>query len=291
MRSMTGYGRCEREIDQFHVRIELKSVNHRYADFTIKTPRAYLYLEDGVREFLKQHICRGKVDVFLSIESVGEADRAITVNEAVAADYVGALQQLRDQYGLRDDISVATVARYSDVFRVAPVEQEQERIQAVIQTVLQELMTDYIQMSEQEGERLRVDLTDKLGQLADLAAQIEALVPQSVADYQQRLRDKIQELLGNTAMDEGRLLTEVALFADKTAIDEELVRLNSHRKAFAKALEEEGPVGKKLDFIVQEMNREINTIGSKGNNLEISRLVIEGKSLLEKIREQIQNLE
>ena len=291
IRSMTGFGRCDREVDGYRIRIEIRSVNHRYADFSIKIPRYYAFLEDNIRECLKQYIHRGKVDVFINIDSTGRNDKTVSLNEEYAASYVAALRRPRDEFGLIDDISAGVVAKNMDVFSFDQEEEDGEQLWAAVKTCLVGLLEEYAQMKAAEGERLKNDVISKLSVIEGLVGKIKELEPQAAAEYQKRLTEKVRELLADAAVDESRLLTEVAVFADKTAIDEELVRLGSHRKEFLDTLQKGGVVGKKLDFIVQEMNREINTIGSKANSLDVSRLVIEVKSELEKIREQIQNIE
>ncbi len=289
--SMTGFGRCEKEIDGYKVSAELKSVNNRYADITVKMPRYYSYLEDYVREYLKGQISRGKVEVFIRIDRVGEADCTVSVNHAYAKNYIDALRDLKDTYSLADDISVATVASNSDVFDFDRAEEDEELVKAVVTEGLCEALSGFIEMRKAEGARLKADIEGKLDIIRQAVEKIEEIEPEVVKEHQARLEEKITALLAGAEVDKSRVLTEVAIFADKAAVDEEMVRLKSHLKAFAEALDTNGPVGKKLDFILQEMNREINTTGSKANNISISQIVIDVKYELEKIREQIQNIE
>ena len=291
LQSMTGYGRCEKEVGGYRINIELKSVNNRFADFSIKLPRYYAFLEDFVREYLKGYISRGKVDVFIRIDKPDGDESLVSLNRAYAESYVAALKELRDVFSLKDDISVSSVARNSDVFSFERVEEDEELLKNSVKEVLDEVMQSYVGMRKREGERLKRDIEEKLGKISENVALIEKIEPEVVKEYRENLEQKIEDLLGNAEFDRSRVLTEVAIFADKAAIDEETVRLKSHIKEFSKTLESDAPVGKKLDFILQEMNREINTTGSKANNIEISRIVIDVKSELEKIREQIQNIE
>lgn len=291
LQSMTGYGRCEKEINGYRINIELKSVNNRFTDFSIKLPRYYNFLEDFVREYLKGYISRGKVDVFIRIEKIDGGESLVTLNRAYAESYIAALRELRDSFELSDDISAMTVARNADVFSFERAEEDEELLKNSVKEVLDEVMEAYVGMRKREGERLKRDIEAKLEVISAKVAVIEKIEPDVVREYRENLEQKITDLLGNADFDRSRVLTEVAVFADKAAIDEETVRLKSHIKEFSKTLEASAPVGKKLDFILQEMNREINTTGSKANNIEISKIVIDVKSELEKIREQIQNIE
>lgn len=291
LQSMTGYGRCEKEINGYRINIELKSVNNRFTDFSIKLPRYYNFLEDFVREYLKGYISRGKVDVFIRIEKIDGGESLVTLNRAYAESYIAALRELRDSFSLSDDISVMTVARNADVFSFERAEEDEELLKNSVKEVLDEVMEAYVGMRKREGERLKHDIETKLEGISAKVAVVEKIEPDVVREYCENLEQKITDLLGNADFDRSRVLTEVAVFADKAAIDEETVRLKSHIKEFSKTLEASAPVGKKLDFILQEMNREINTTGSKANNIKISKIVIDVKSELEKIREQIQNIE
>lgn len=291
LQSMTGYGRCEKEINGYRINIELKSVNNRFTDFSIKLPRYYNFLEDFVREYLKGYISRGKVDVFIRIEKIDGGESLVILNRAYAESYIAALRELRDSFELSDDISAMTVARNADVFSFERAEEDEELLKNSVKEVLDEVMEAYVGMRKREGERLKRDIEAKLDVISAKVEIIERIEPDVVREYRENLEQKITDLLGNADFDRSRVLTEVAVFADKAAIDEETVRLKSHIKEFSKTLEASAPVGKKLDFILQEMNREINTTGSKANNIEISKIVIDVKSELEKIREQIQNIE
>ena len=291
LQSMTGYGRCEKEISGYRISIELKSVNNRYADISVKVPRFYSFLEEYIRDYVKKYINRGKVELFLRIERTGEAESAVTVNHAFVTEYLKALNELKSTYGLKDDISVMSVASNSDTLSFERAEEDEDVVKSAVTDVLEEAISGYIEMRKGEGERLKADLLGKLDIIENAVCEIEKLEPQVVSEHQARLEEKITSLLSGVEIDQSRLLTEVAIFADKAAVDEEMVRLRSHIKAFTECLDSDGPVGKKLDFMLQEMNREINTTGSKANNIEISKIVIDVKYELEKIREQIQNIE
>jgi len=290
VKSMTGYGQFELEADGLIVKIELKSVNHRYIDFFIRTPRRFSFLEDRTREYLKKHINRGKIDVNINVESTVADAKSVTLNADYACKYIQALEQIRDMFGVSDDISVSTVARNMDVFDSEYCDYDADTVWDTVSECLRSAVNAYNEMRQAEGARLCSDMMTKLGLICVAVEKISARSPEVEALYKERLTARINEALGSAA-DEGRILTEVAIFAEKASIDEEIVRLNSHIKGFEQTLRDGGAVGKKLDFILQEMNREINTIGSKANNIEISKTVIDVKSELEKIREQIQNIE
>ena len=290
LQSMTGFGRCDTVIDGFHIQIQMKSVNHRYSDFTIKTPRYYAFLEDKLRSLAMASIARGKVEIVLSLEREESDDKVITLDKPVAEGYLNALRQLED-YGLKDDLTLSAMTSFHDIFRVEHQEIDEEQMQEIVSQAFSQALQEFIEMRRTEGTRLETSLRDHLASLLEEVAQVEKLSPQSVEAYRQRLRHKLEEVLADTTVDETRILTEAAIFADKVAVDEETVRLRSHVKAFLSAMETNKPIGKKLDFIVQEMNRETNTIGSKANDLAVSAHVVEMKSIIEKIREQIQNIE
>lgn len=291
IKSMTGFSRWEQETDGFRIRTELKSVNHRYLDLSVRMPRLYSYLEDRVRGLMKQYLYRGKADLFISIERVSGCGKRILLDEAYAESYVEALKKLKQTFSLSGEVSLEMVARNSDLFDSEEPEEDEEQVWKLLSACLERMMEGFLSMRRQEGECLKADLTGKMEGVKTLIAEIKSREPEATEQYEQRLRKKIEEALSAAEPDPQRLLTEVAIFSEKTAIDEELVRLDSHLQSFSVALETGGAVGKKLDFIMQEMNREINTIGSKANNLEISRIVVEVKSEFEKIREQIQNIE
>lgn len=291
IKSMTGYGRNELIADGKKISCEIKSVNHRYSDYSVKVPRYYGFLEDGVRKFVSDYISRGKIDVYVSIENFGETDREILLDEGVAEEYIKALKLLRDKFGLRDDISVMSVSRYSDIFKVQKLEEDEEKLRNLVFEALKPAMEQFVGMREREGERILKDLSERVEYMRSLAKKIEGLSENTAVDYRNRLYEKIKEVLEDRTVDEARVLTEVAIFADKVAVNEELVRLESHFNEFYEIVGKNEPAGRKLDFLIQEINREINTTGSKANDIEISKLVVELKGETEKLREQVQNIE
>ncbi len=291
IRSMTGYGRSEQIVDGRAVTVEIKSVNHRYFEFSCRTTRGYSFLEEKLKSFLQGRITRGKVDAYISVEALESAQTQVLVNHSLAEGYVQALRELAERYGLRDDISVSTVSRYSDIFSVHKAPEDEEAVWSSVQQAAEEALKNFLAMREAEGERLRADVLSRAGTIMKLVDEIETRSPQTVAEYQERLRQKIQELLGDNTVDEQRLLTETAIFADKVAVAEETVRLRSHFRQMEEMMKTDAPIGRKLDFLVQEMNREANTIGSKAVDSKIAYLVVDIKAEIEKIREQIQNIE
>lgn len=291
IKSMTGYGRAETLQAGKKITAEIKSVNHRYSDYSIKVPRYYAFLEEKVRTYAAQYIARGKVDIYISIESFDETNKEITLNTEMAKTYLDALRSLRDEFGLRDDISVMSVARYTDIFNTAYKEEDQEEVWKQVEAVLAEAVAMFTAMREREGQRILADLTARVEYMKTLAAKIDARSPQTVAEYREKLYTKIKELLEDREIDEARILTEVAIFADKVAVNEEIVRLGSHFDEFYEIVNANEPAGRKLDFLIQEINREVNTTGSKANDIEIAKLVVELKGEIEKLREQVQNIE
>jgi len=290
LRSMTGFGRCDTVIDGFHIQIQMKSVNHRYSDFTIKTPRYYSFLEDKLRNLAMASIARGKGEIQLTLEREESDDKVITLDRPVAEGYLNALREL-DAYGLQDDLTLSSMISFHDIFRVEHQEIDEAQIEEIVSQAFDTALSEFVEMRQTEGTRLEASLRAHLDQLLNEVSAVEELSPMSVEAYRQKLRSRLEEVLSSTTIDESRILTEAAIFADKIAVDEETVRLRSHVKAFLSAIETDKPIGKKLDFIVQEMNRETNTIGSKANDLAVSAHVVEMKSIIEKIREQIQNIE
>lgn len=294
VKSMTGFGRCRETVDGLDITVEIKSVNSRFLDCTTKISRAYGYLEERVKPYLlAKGISRGKVDVWIGIEVLDSGATEIALDDGYLRGYLDALYRLRDDYGLRDDISVMTVARNSELFRVTKPQEDAERDWARVAAVLEKAVDAFLAVREREGERLAVDMRAKVLEIAGWVDEIERLSAADVAGYRERLAERIREALADNQItpDETRLLTECAIHADKVAVDEELVRLRTHFGAFEEILSSGEPVGRKLDFLLQEMNREINTTGSKCNDASIARIVVDVKCTLEKIREQIQNLE
>ena len=291
LRSMTGYGRGEDTLGGRRIVFEIKSVNHKYFEFNSRLPRGYQFLEDKLKAYIQGKISRGKVDVFLQIETLEEADVQVLVNHSLAGAYLAALRELKDRYRLPDEPSLALLSKYSDVFSVHRAPEDEDAVWDSVRQVADQAVQGFLRMREAEGARMREDILEKAGEIIRLVDKIEAITPETVEAYRERLRGKIEELLQDNRFDEQRVLTEVAIFADKVAVDEETVRLRSHFQQLEKLMEADGPVGRKIDFLVQEMNREANTIGSKSVNSQIAYLVVDIKALIEKIREQVQNVE
>lgn len=291
VRSMTGFGRCEMNIDGRDIVVEIKSVNHRYFEFGCRLSRGYNFLEEKLKKYISQSISRGKVDVYVSISDKQDVATQITVNHNVALGYLNALRELRDVYGLIDDISVSSIAKYSDIFTVAKQQDDEEEIWSAVLQVVNGAVDKFVQMREVEGQKLQDDIMCRADKILSIVSNIENRSPQTVEEYRNRLYDKIKEVLDNADIDEQRVLTEVAIFADKVAVAEETVRLRSHFDQLSNMFANGGAIGRKLDFILQEMNRESNTIGSKCVDKDIAYMVVEIKAELEKIREQIQNIE
>jgi uncharacterized protein (TIGR00255 family) len=291
IKSMTGYGRAVETVNGREFTVELRSVNNRYLDCSVRLPRLLSFGEDSVKQAVKRSITRGKVDVFISVRSEGGEETKITLNSAVLEGYLTAMRQMVTDYGVQDDISVSTVSRLSDVFLVEKPEVDEEQLLADLMSVVQKALEGYDAMRRTEGEALDRDLRSRGQTILELVAQVEAGNAQTVIDYRTRLENKLREVLENTAIDESRILTEAAIFADKVAVDEETVRLRSHLEQMNTMLTNGGAVGRKLDFLLQEMNRETNTIGSKCTDVRLARIVVDIKAELEKIREQTQNIE
>lgn len=291
VKSMTGYGRGEANLNGRPITVELRSVNNRYLDCTVKLPRIYVFAEDAVKSRVQGRISRGKVDVYITIGPSANGDVAISVNKPVADGYYAALKDLRDTYGLRDDISVSLLSRFQDVFLVEKTQEDLEALSADICTVLDLALDDFDAMRTREGEKLCQDVRSRAATIEGLVSKVETRSPGIVADYRAKLVARMNEVLQNIQIDESRILTEAAIYADKVAVDEETVRLRSHLSQLRHMLEQGGAIGRKLDFLIQEFNREANTIGSKSVNSKIAYLVVDIKALIEKIREQVQNVE
>lgn len=291
IKSMTGFGRAEYADANRKFTVEIKSVNHRYLDMAIKMPKKLNFFEAAIRNELKNSIQRGKVDVFITYEDFTENNVGIKYNKDVAEEYLKYLKQMAEEFELDCDIRVSTLSRYPEVFSMEEIDVDEEEIWAGLQKAIDGAAEKFVEARIKEGENLKVDLIAKLDDMLDHVAFIKERAPEIIAEYKKGLEDKIKELLQDTKVDEGRLLTEVTIFADKVCIDEEIVRLTSHIETTKKALIEGGSIGRKLDFIAQEMNREANTILSKANDLATSDHAIELKTEIEKVREQIQNIE
>ncbi|ERI99073.1 YicC family protein [bacterium 210820-DFI.6.52] len=291
VRSMTGYGRSQQQLGGYDILLEIRSVNHRYFEFSCKTPRMYGYLEDRLKAFVQERVSRGKIQVNLYLQRLDGGDEVIAVNRAVAQGYLQALREVRAELDVDDDIALSDIARLPDVFAVRRAQEDPEAVWSLVAQVAEAAVDEFLAMRAAEGERMKDDILARAQAVLGYVAKIEAAAPQTVSAYRDRLYAKLQELLGDRQIDEGRLLTEAALFADKVATDEETVRLRSHVASLEEILAGGEAVGRKLDFLVQEFNREANTIGSKCSDVAISKLVVEMKSEIEKMREQVQNIE
>ena len=294
IKSMTAFGRARRESESKNITIELKSVNSRYYDCSVKMPRAYIFLEDRIKNYVQKNaIGRGKVDVFLTIENLKTENVNVGIDEGYAKSYIEALRTLRDTFGLADDISVMSVARNQDVFSYERAEEDLEAEWEIIRSVLDEAIAGFVTMRTTEGAKAEADIKAKIEQVRAYADEVEKISAEDTVGYRDKLEAKLRAILEDEkiTIDESRMLTECAIWADKIAIDEELVRLRSHFGAFYDIIASPEPSGRKLDFLMQELNRETNTIGSKANNARIARIVVNMKGELEKIREQVQNIE
>ena len=291
VKSMTGYGRSVKTVNEREFTVEIRSVNNRYLDCSVKLPRVLSFAEETIKQAVKAAISRGKVDVFITQCSENAGDVKVTLNSAMAAEYVAAMRQMAQELNIREDISVALVSRMPDVFTVDRPQVDEEQLLADLMGVMNAALASFDAMRSKEGQALKNDLTSRGSTIRELVSQVEAGNAQTVIDYRTRLYHKLQEVLANTSIDESRILTEAAIFADKVAVDEETVRLKSHLEQMDAMLASGGPIGRKLDFLLQEMNREANTIGSKCTDLRLARMVVDIKAELEKIREQTQNIE
>ncbi len=289
--SMTGYGRNEAEIGSFKITAEMKAVNHRYFEANVRLSRGYAFLEDKIVSFLKGRLSRGKIEVYVSVETTGDNAVSIKVNEDFAENYINALKALAKRFKLKNDISVMRVAANNDVLSLSKPQVDEEEAEKAVLEVLDGAVKNFIDMRKVEGKRLADDVLSRCDLILEKVAFIEKCSPETVAAYRERLEQKIKDLLDNVNVDEQRIITETAILADKVAVDEETVRLRSHISQLNTLLNSDEAVGRKLDFIVQEMNREANTIGSKAQNIEITNTVVDIKAEIEKIREQIQNIE
>ena len=291
VKSMTGYGRAVQTVNGREFTVEIRSVNNRYLDCTVKLPRSFSFAEEAVKAAVKAAVSRGKVDVYISVRSETEADVQVTLNKPVVEGYLAAMRQMVADYGVKDDISVSTLSRMSDVFVVDKPKADEDQLKADLLSVVQMALQAYDAMRVTEGLALENDLRSRAATILELVKQVEELNPKTVSDYRKRLEEKMREVLENKSIDESRILTEAAIFADKVAVDEETVRLRSHLEQMDTMLSGSGGIGRKLDFLLQEMNREANTIGSKCTDVRLARVVVDIKAELEKIREQTQNIE
>lgn len=291
IKSMTGYGRAQRTVDNMDITAEIRSVNHRYFEFSSRTPRAFGFLDDKLKSYVSSRVTRGKVEVYVSVNMLESTATSVTVNMPLAKAYYDAFMQMSNELGIENSLSVNDIARFPDVLSVHKDEEDEQKIVDAVISVLSEAVDKFIQMREVEGEKLKEDVCSRCDTIENFVSQVESLSKQSVVTYRDRLEEKMRELLDDKQVDETRLITETAIFADKIAVDEETVRLRSHIKQLKQMVSSSEAVGRKIDFLVQEMNRETNTIGSKSVSVEITQIVVDMKSEIEKIREQIQNIE
>lgn len=290
LKSMTGFGRAEKVTDEYNIKVNIKSVNHRYIDIAVRMPKFCAFAEEKIRRCAMEYISRGKVEVLVSVERTADGDKTVVLDRAMAENYITALKSLKD-FGLEDDIKISTIAQYDEIFKVQSSDENEEYLSALLEGIVSEAAEDFVNMRISEGKRMETDISAHLNILSENLAAVEKRYPQIVEDYRMRLEKKMREVLSGENVDETRLITEAAIFAERSDIGEETVRLASHIKEFRKAMTAQTPIGKKLDFIIQEMNRETNTMGSKASDVEIAKHIVEMKSEIEKIREQIQNIE
>ena len=291
IRSMTGFGRDHRIIDGREYLIEIRSVNSRYYEFNAKLPRQYMFLEEKLKSLVKAGISRGKVEVSLSIYNIGTSETSVTVNEGVVENYLSGLRSAGEKFGLTDDLTVSTIFRMTDAFSVVRAEADEDKIWAAVKETAEAALAKFIAMRETEGAKMKDDILEKLSNVEKMTEKVCEYAPETVTAYRERLFAKMQEILENKQIDEQRILLEAGIYAEKIAVDEETVRLKSHFVQFRDMMNSDEPIGRKLDFLVQEINREVNTTGSKAQDLRVTRLVVDMKSEIEKIREQIQNIE
>lgn len=292
VKSMTGYGRCETSDGSRNIIVEMKSVNHRYLEINMRVTREYGFLEDSIKKYISSLISRGKVDVYISVGSSDNTEAEVSVNMPLAKAYADALTKISQECcGVTNDLTASLIAKYPDVLTVRKKPEDEEQILSEVMPAVEAALNDFIAMRISEGERLKKDISDRCGHIIEMVGEIEQRAPQIVVEYKEKLTERIRDLLDGAPIDEQRIATEAAIFADKIAVDEETVRLRSHFIQMKTVLEQDGPIGRKLDFIVQEMNREANTIGSKITDSVLAHKVVDIKSEIEKIREQIQNIE
>lgn len=291
VKSMTGYGSSKGQAEGLEISVELKSVNNRFLDTAVRLPRSFLFAEDAVKSAVQSHISRGKVDVFVTVDSASAGNMTVKVNEPLLRGYIDALRHISEEYSLENDLTALSVSRFPDVLSVEKSDMDAEAIAAAIVSVTEQALCDFDAMRLREGEKLRDDVLNRLNTVDTLVSAVEREAPNTVAKYRSRLEQKMTEVLGTAGIDESRILAEAAIFADHIAVDEETVRLRSHMSQLRTMINGSAPTGKRIDFLMQEFNREANTIGSKCQNSDIAHIVVDLKSEIEKIREQIQNIE
>ena len=291
LKSMTGYGRSQMLLNGREILVEIRSVNHRYFEYSSRIPRAYNYIDEKLKALLKKGISRGKVEVAVTINNIEGKDSVIAINKGAAEGYVTALRSIADELSLEDDLSLSKLIKLPDIFNIQKTPDDEEQIWNDVSLTAQEALERFVSMRSIEGEKLRADIVSKADGIIGMVAKVEELSPKTVENYRAKLTQKLNEILESKDIDQQRIVTEAAVFAEKIAVDEETVRLRSHIAQLKDMADSDEPVGRKLDFIVQEMNREVNTIGSKAQDLDITKIVVDMKAEIEKIREQIQNIE
>ncbi|WP_455493447.1 YicC/YloC family endoribonuclease [Eubacterium sp.] len=291
LKSMTGFGRAQKEIDGYVITVEIKSVNHRYFEFSSRVPRQYGFLDEKLKSYINGKVSRGKIECYVTIEALNTDTADVVVNHTLAAAYVNALKEIAKTYELKDDFGASTISRFPEVLVVRKSDEDEEKLWAYVQEVCSEAIDKFVAMREVEGSKMKDDIYSRGQFILDCVSYIEERSPQTVKEYNDKLVERVHELLGDVSLDESRILQEVAVYADKVAVAEETVRLRSHIEQLNTFILSDEPVGRKMDFLVQEINRETNTIGSKANDVDIARKVVDIKAEVEKIREQIQNIE
>ena len=291
LKSMTGFGRAQKEIDGYVITVELKSVNHRYFEFSSRVPRQYGFLDEKLKSYINGKVSRGKIECYVTIEALNTDTADVVVNHTLATAYVNALKEIAETYELKDDFGASTISRFPEVLIVRKSDEDEEKLWGYVQEVCSDAIDKFVAMREVEGSKMKDDIYSRGQFILDCVSYIEERSPQTVKEYNDKLVERVHELLGDVSLDESRILQEVAIYADKVAVAEETVRLRSHIGQLNTFISSDEPVGRKMDFLVQEINRETNTIGSKANDVDIARKVVDIKAEVEKIREQIQNIE
>ena len=291
IKSMTGYGRALRVLEGMSITVEIKSVNHRYFEFSSRTPRAYGFLDEKLKGYIQSKVSRGKIECYVYIEALEAEDCTVEINHSLASGYIRALEELGERYGLENDVTVTSVAKYHDIFSIHKADADEEKIWDCVKTVVDEALESFVSMREREGEKLKNDILSRCDLIIENVAFIEARSPQTVIEYNAKLLERMRNVLSDVQVDEQRLLTEAAIYGDKIAVAEETVRLRSHVSQMHEFMDSDVAIGRKMDFLIQEFNREANTIGSKAQDVEIAKKVIDIKAEIEKIREQVQNIE
>lgn len=291
LKSMTGFGRAQKEIDGYVITVEIKSVNHRYFEFSSRVPRQYGFLDEKLKSYINGKVSRGKIECYVTIEALNTDTADVVVNHTLATAYVNALKEIAETYELKDDFGASTISRFPEVLVVRKSDEDEEKLWGYVQEVCSEAIDKFVAMREVEGSKMKDDIYSRGQFILDCVSYIEERSPQTVKEYNDKLVERVHELLGDVSLDENRILQEVAIYADKVAVAEETVRLRSHIEQLNAFISSDEPVGRKMDFLVQEINRETNTIGSKANDVDIARKVVDIKAEVEKIREQIQNIE